>query len=232
MVNQVERKKGVNDRDFTQVYNNLNRFSGVSGESDFLTADTLISTISTGTAPLTITSTTMSPNLNADMLDGSHLSELCRFISSTDFTGETSVTISGLTSPAKYRLFIGFIQNTTDGAFILNVNNDATAATYAWASMAEAPTGPGGQASNSDIHAHISHGTDNVNATGMFNGSLDLEGISATLVIWHGTTFHQLGIPNWAVTNVGGRFINGSLSSLVFSTTAGTMTGNIKVYQY
>jgi hypothetical protein len=55
MPNQIERKKGTNDRDFTQVYNNMNQFMGVSGESKWISADTITGTTGTIT---TLSSTT------------------------------------------------------------------------------------------------------------------------------------------------------------------------------
>lgn len=41
-----------------------------------VTADQLVSTVASGTAPLTVTSPTVVTNLNADLLDGKHLTEL------------------------------------------------------------------------------------------------------------------------------------------------------------
>ncbi len=48
--------------------------------SGTITGTQLISNIATGTAPVAVTSTTVNPNLNADMLDGIHASSLSRAI--------------------------------------------------------------------------------------------------------------------------------------------------------
>lgn len=56
-------------------------------------ASTLTSSVAVGTSPLTVTSTTLVSNLNADLLDGKHASELASLGStSNNFTGTISHT--------------------------------------------------------------------------------------------------------------------------------------------
>ena len=62
------RIKHENGSEFTVSYN------GVATATTRLSAPTLYSTVATGTAPLTVTSTTLVNNLNADLLDGNHAS--------------------------------------------------------------------------------------------------------------------------------------------------------------
>jgi hypothetical protein len=57
-------------------------------------ANTLISTVATGTAPLTVSSTTVVTNLNADLLDGLHGSSFLRSDNSND-TATGSIRTSG-----------------------------------------------------------------------------------------------------------------------------------------
>lgn len=61
-----KRNVELYDRDRNVVFpNNITSMSNLYGQR-------LISTIATGTAPFQITSTTVTPNLNADLLDGQH----------------------------------------------------------------------------------------------------------------------------------------------------------------
>jgi hypothetical protein len=65
--------------------------------SDSLTATRLISNVATGTAPLTVASTTVVTNLNADLLDGLNSTAFAQ-LSGATFTGAisgTSLTLSG-----------------------------------------------------------------------------------------------------------------------------------------
>jgi hypothetical protein len=50
--------------------------AGLTSKADITTTKQFVSTLADGTAPFSITSTTMSPNLNADMVDGMHASNL------------------------------------------------------------------------------------------------------------------------------------------------------------
>ncbi|HNX89484.1 MAG TPA: hypothetical protein PKH58_10405, partial [Paludibacteraceae bacterium] len=62
----------------------------VSGGS-IRTTNQFISTLANGTAPLAVTSTTQVNNLNADLLDGNHLSSLQFYQSSRDFPNGTLI---------------------------------------------------------------------------------------------------------------------------------------------
>jgi hypothetical protein len=60
----------------------------------------LISTVTTGTAPLSITSTTVVTNLNADLLDGQHASDFASSSHTHTYTTNLPVVISGTVSNA------------------------------------------------------------------------------------------------------------------------------------
>jgi hypothetical protein len=72
--------------------------------SSVSTSGAITSTLATGTAPLTVASTTLVTNLNADMLDGQHGSYYAPLASPT-FTG----TVSGIT---KSMVGLGSVENT------------------------------------------------------------------------------------------------------------------------
>lgn len=89
----------------------------------------LISTVATGTAPLTVASTTVVPNLNADLLDGQHASAFL-----TQTTGDarylqlTGGTLSGLltleaSTPTARVLKIKY--GSSSGGFFLGATNSA-----------------------------------------------------------------------------------------------------------
>jgi hypothetical protein len=59
-----------------------------------LTGTRLISNVATGTAPLTISSTTLVPNLNADLLDGFHASTFAK-LASNIFAGNQVINAAG-----------------------------------------------------------------------------------------------------------------------------------------
>lgn len=66
-----------------------------AGNSTFpgtLSATQLISTVATGTAPLSVASTTLCPNLNADMIDGLHSSSFITFRLETAYTAARFLT--------------------------------------------------------------------------------------------------------------------------------------------
>ncbi|MDL2248059.1 tail fiber domain-containing protein [Bacteroides sp. OttesenSCG-928-J23] len=108
--------------------------------SENVTADRLISTASTGTAPLTVASTTAVTNLNADMVDGIHGSSLARGLYKSGTTAATAgwyriatsaagiakcgglftieATVTGAHSVTT--LYAGCTYGTTDGT-VLNV---------------------------------------------------------------------------------------------------------------
>jgi len=68
-----------------------------------ITAETLVSTVNIGAAPLAVTSTTAVTNLNADLLDGHHYSEINQEL--TGFIKIWSGTIANI--PAGYQLCDG-----------------------------------------------------------------------------------------------------------------------------
>jgi hypothetical protein len=57
-----------------------------------LTANVLVSDVAIGTAPLTVTSTTVVPNLNADTVDSLHASDLVNVASTQNITGTKTFT--------------------------------------------------------------------------------------------------------------------------------------------
>ena len=89
-----------------------------------VTAQRFISTVATGTAPLSVASTTKCTNLNADMLDGIHASGL--FTNLSNSGNNLSVTIGGTNKT----LTVGYASNagnsdTLDG-YHGNLNGDYT----------------------------------------------------------------------------------------------------------
>jgi len=76
--------------------NNSEVFTGTQGTIE---GSTFNSTVSSGTAPLTVTSTTLVNNLNADMLDGLDNSKFMRTDISTSTTGSISVADGTAATP-------------------------------------------------------------------------------------------------------------------------------------
>jgi hypothetical protein len=75
--------------------NGVEKFS-VSGSGNLVSAGTLsgtqlISTVASGTAPLSVTSNTLVPNLNADLLDGLHAANFAA-LGANSFSGNQNVT--------------------------------------------------------------------------------------------------------------------------------------------
>lgn len=62
------------------------------------TAETLISDVLTGTAPLTISSTTVVSNLNADQVDGIDSTDVVLVDGSQDMTGDLNITSNDVVS--------------------------------------------------------------------------------------------------------------------------------------
>lgn len=79
-----------------------------------ITANILKSTIATGTAPLTVASTTVVTNLNADLLDGKHLAH----VTERQYSGSSA---SG-TSTGWFRIGETLTQDTSGCSFILFIN--------------------------------------------------------------------------------------------------------------
>lgn len=96
------RIKHENGSEFTVSYN------GIATATTRLSAPTLYSTVATGTAPLTVTSTTLVSNLNADLLDGNHASA---FLTSES---DTLATVTGRNATTTTRsTFSGGINTNT-----------------------------------------------------------------------------------------------------------------------
>ena len=78
----------------TSETQNLNIIQGANSNIDIgtfeLRAQTLVSDVSTGTAPFTVSSTTAVSNLNADLLDGNHGSHYTDFTNMTVEAGEVT----------------------------------------------------------------------------------------------------------------------------------------------
>lgn len=79
-----------------------------------ITANILKSTIATGTAPLTVASTTVVTNLNADLLDGKHLAH----VTERNYSGSSA---SG-TKTGWFRIGETLTQDTSGCSFILFIN--------------------------------------------------------------------------------------------------------------
>ena len=78
---------GVYIADNVQSY-----FAGNVTSNTTVQGNTLKSTVATGTAPLTVTSTTKVTNLNADLLDGVNSGSFLRSDANDTFTGELTIT--------------------------------------------------------------------------------------------------------------------------------------------
>ena len=102
--NIVLQTAGVTRLTITHSSGNLTATGSVSGTS-------LISTVATGTAPLTVSSTTLVSNLNADLLDGISSGSFLRSDASTTYSGG----VLTVTTPA------GFSGNNTGQVNTLQV---------------------------------------------------------------------------------------------------------------
>jgi hypothetical protein len=84
---------------------------GLSGSATLTATNTIVSTVPTGVAPLQIASTTLVPNLNAEMVGGMH---------ATDFVAKAGDTMTGnLTVPSATLTGILTLPTTTVGAGII-----------------------------------------------------------------------------------------------------------------
>jgi len=103
----------------------------------------LISTLATGTAPFSITSTTAVSNLNADMVDGKHSTDFVtstdlkwRVVSDTTLSSDvTSIQITGLSSYKLIKLtFVGFMSQNVSADVLLKVgfNSDTNSNYYSY----------------------------------------------------------------------------------------------------
>lgn len=75
-----------------------NVYSVAGSYTGTVTANNFVSTVATGTAPLTVTSTTQVNNLNADLLDGTHKSGLFTAFTYTGTAVNASPTLSTISS--------------------------------------------------------------------------------------------------------------------------------------
>ena len=84
-------------------YYDLMTISNTTGDAwhkGYVSATKLISTVATGTAPLTVSSTTVVTNLNADLLDGYNSSSFARLNESCTFTKEQKFYTGTWVDPA------------------------------------------------------------------------------------------------------------------------------------
>lgn len=81
----------------------------------------LISTVATGTAPLAVSSTTLVSNLNADLLDGKHLTDVSRLVVTTA-TGGT-LAADGANTWCKIATFATGTNQFADCTLLLGVTN-------------------------------------------------------------------------------------------------------------
>ena len=151
-------------------------------------------------------------------------------VASIPFTAATTETISGLNPNQTYRVVIHTTQNTTGGLMRIQFNGDATAANYHWVSMCDASTGVG------TTYGYGSTGYDAlmynevVYAGGAYIGSFDIDSLGSGLTAFTGTANYANAANNWAVCTTGGKYLGGALSSITITTSAGTMTGTITLY--
>ena len=108
---------GKTDGRWRNVYSVLGNFTGA------VTALSFASTVANGTAPFTVASTTRVANLNADMLDGVHVSGLFR-------VGALAGSADGMTVPGVYKTSAGVADtpNNVNGNQLLHFNWDGNAA--------------------------------------------------------------------------------------------------------
>jgi hypothetical protein len=152
-------------------------------------ANTLISTVATGTAPLTVSSTTLVTNLNADLLDGENLVDnagTASTVAGRDINGDIHVRLIRQTFGDQATISGGIvyrINNSTDN--FLRVCND----TGAIRTFLDVPTRTGGNAS----------GTWGISITGNADTATTL---ATTRTIW-GQSFNGGGNVSGNLTSVG-----------------------------
>ncbi len=108
---------GKADGRWWTVYSVLGNFTGA------VTALTLASTVADGSAPLSVASSTLVPKLNADMLDGVHVSGLFR-------VGSIAKSADGMTVSGVYKTSAGVADTPSNvsGNQLLHFNWDGNAA--------------------------------------------------------------------------------------------------------
>jgi len=100
--------------------------TGTLSSSSTITGTRLISNIASGTAPLTVTSTTVVTNLNADLLDGLNSDKFMRTDISTSTTGNISavnITSTGTLSSSSTITGTRLISNIASGTAPLSVTS-------------------------------------------------------------------------------------------------------------
>jgi uncharacterized protein (DUF736 family) len=113
----------IHVRQYTGVFTTLTRTATLldgSGNTSFpgtITGTRLISTIATGTAPLSVTSTTAVTNLNADLLDGNHSSAFAASVHTHDDRYFTETEVNNKT----------FLKSNTDNRAVATIPNDYNA---------------------------------------------------------------------------------------------------------
>jgi hypothetical protein len=96
--------------------------------SSTVTASRFISTVATGTSPVTVTSTTLNTNLNADMVDGLHAASFALASALSGYVAKTGDTMTGVltiepSTPSDQSLKLKY--SNTVGAFWLGGSNAA-----------------------------------------------------------------------------------------------------------
>jgi len=116
--------EGLNPSQFMRTDTNTSS-TGTLSSSSTITGTQLISNIASGTAPLTVTSTTLVTNLNADLLDGLDNTKFMRTDTNTSSTG----TISSSSTITGTRLISNIASGTapltvTSTTIVTNLNAD------------------------------------------------------------------------------------------------------------
>lgn len=111
------------------VYDSMTLKPMSNGVSDLtvsgkITGTQLVSTVTTGTSPLTISSATMVTNLNADLLDGNHASAFYLATNPNGYTTNTG-TVTSVAAGAG----MNFTTFTTTGSVVMGTPSTLTAAT-------------------------------------------------------------------------------------------------------
>ena len=96
-------------------------FGDLQVTGDIKYNDQLISNIVTGTAPLVVASTTLVPNINADLLDGNHASAFS--LSTHNHSGTYQPLDADLTAIATLAGTSGFLKKTAADTWSLDTNS-------------------------------------------------------------------------------------------------------------
>lgn len=202
--------KGATDKTFNWINS-----TGLWTASVGLSAPTLTSTVATGTAPLTVTSTTAVANLNADLLDGNHASAFATLSGST-FTGQIISTRANDANTGAGQIYLNgatgnridfntsglaapsFTTRSVGTKIVLYPNVGASTVDYAigiegstlWQSITS-----NGSSNSFRWYA----GTTNVMS---LRGDATVSLNSTSLTLGNGSVTHQLGVVSGAAANV------------------------------